>query len=70
MRSSLVLEFVRQGLRALSFWLLAVGMPAQFAPLFDHPQAAELVIAGLSYVIAEVGWVVAKFREWWTRNKK
>ena len=69
MNKGFALEVVRQSLRALTVYLLAAGMPPELAPLFEHPHAAELVIAFIFYAIAEVGWVIAKFREWWVRNK-
>lgn len=70
MTQSFKLEIVRQALRALSVWLLALGMPNEFEQLFAHPQAAEITIAMAAYLIAEAGWVVAKVRQWWAGDLK
>lgn len=67
MEAAAALELVRQILRLLGLWLVTMGLPADLAKLLDHPDAAALTMGLISYALAEMGWIGAKWRHWRAR---
>jgi len=62
--SPFAMEIIRQCLRWLAVYLVALGLPASIQPLFEHPEAAAVVAAAISYLLADTGWLVSKVRSW------
>ena len=64
MERAAILEILRQVLRLLGLGLVTIGFPASVAALLEHPDAAAVTLGLISYSLAELGWIGAKWREW------
>lgn len=62
--SPFALEMIRQILRWLAVYLVALGLPASIQPWFEHPETVAVVAAIVSYLLADTGWLVSKLRGW------
>jgi len=68
MMNPLLLEIVRQLLRWTGVWLMTVGVPENIAGLTANEDAILGVAGLLMYLVADTGWLAAKWRAW--RGKK
>jgi hypothetical protein len=64
MMNPLFLEIVRQVLRWLGVWLMTVGVPESIAGLTANEDAILGVAGLLMYLVADTGWLAAKWRAW------
>jgi hypothetical protein len=58
----LAMELIRQVLRWIGVYLMTIGLPGELGALFNDPATASLVAGGISYAIAETGWLAAKVK--------
>ena len=64
MFNPLFLEIVRQVLRWAGVWLMTVGVPESIAGLTVNEDAVLGVAGLLMYLVADTGWIAAKWRAW------
>ena len=64
MMNPLVLEIVRQILRWAGVWLMTLGVPESIAGLTANEDAVFGVAGLLMYLVADTGWLAAKWRAW------
>ncbi|MGL5830021.1 MAG: hypothetical protein ACRC0L_10690 [Angustibacter sp.] len=66
----IALELVRQLLRWLGVWLMTIGVPEELAGLTTHEDTVLGVAGFIMYLVADTGWLVARWRAivaWWHR---
>ena len=64
MTNPIVLEIVRQTLRWIGVWLMTVGVPESIASLATHEDAVFGIAGFVMYLVADGGWIAAKWRAW------
>lgn len=57
------LELVRQFLRWVGVWLMTIGIPENVAGLTAHEDAIMGVVGFVAYLVADGGWLAAKWRQ-------
>lgn len=60
-----VLEIVRQVLRWIGVWLMTVGVPDELVGLTSNEDFIDGVTGFIMYALADAGWLVVKWKQFW-----